>query len=242
MTMDLRPNTETLVGPADSPSLSPFGEAYEVKFLLPIDTARMVEAWAREYLCPDPYGLAGLYRTTTLYCDTAGLDAFHRSPGYRRSKYRVRRYGEGTTIHLERKSKNGDRVRKKRELMPLEALSSLAGPANGHSWFHRQVRYHALRPVCRIAYNRTAFIGAAPEGGLRLTLDRDAVGVRAEDWDLPPLDEGQSFLAESVILELKFHITLPMLFRRLLTELPPNPARASKYRLCIEALDIARRG
>jgi hypothetical protein len=44
-----------------------------------------------------------------------------------------------------------------------------------------------------------------------------------------------------VILELKFHTSLPTLFRRLLAELPPNTARASKYRLCLQALGIARR-
>jgi hypothetical protein len=234
---------ETPVGAADSPSLCASGEAFELKYLLSIDAARRVEAWARDHLRPDPHGVAGCYHTTSLYCDTPCLDIFHGSPGHRRSKYRVRRYGEGCTAHLERKTKKGDRVRKRRESIPLEVLPAIAGPEDtlGGLWFHQKVRFHDLRPVCRVAYNRTAFIGTAPEGALRLTLDRDPVGVAARDWALPPLYDGHAFLSESVIVELKFHTALPLLFHRLLAELPANTARASKYRLCLQALGIARR-
>ena len=38
-----------------------------------------------------------------MYCDTQALDVFHRTPGYRRRKYRVRRYDEAWDVHLERK-------------------------------------------------------------------------------------------------------------------------------------------
>jgi hypothetical protein len=235
--------TETPAGPADSPSLCASGEAIELKYLLSIDAARRVETWARDHLPPDPHGVAGLYHTTSLYCDTPCLDIFYGSPGHRRSKYRVRRYGDGCAVHLERKTKKGGCVRKRRESIPLEALPAMAAPEDtqGGSWFHHKVRFHDLRPVCRIAYNRTAFIGTAPEGALRLTLDRDPIGVPAQDWELPPLYDGHNFLSDSVILELKFHASLPLLFRRLLAELPSNTAKASKYRLCLEALGIARR-
>jgi hypothetical protein len=232
---------EAFIGPADFPSSSGFGEAFELKFLLSIDTARMVEAWARAHLRPDPHGLAGSYRTTTLYCDTLGLDIFFRSPGHRRSKYRVRRYGEGPAVYLERKTKKGDRVRKMRERIPVDALPSLARPDQGDTWFHRQVHFHDLRPICRIAYDRTAFVGHSSDGGLRLTLDRHPVCVPADGWSVPALHDGMSFLPDRVILELKYHASLPTLFRGLLAELPVSPSRGSKYRSCVEELGIARR-
>src|SRR5947208_6777877 len=90
-----------------APLLSPAltngaGQAFELKFLLPADRAAAVEEWARRWLTPDPHGQAGTYRVLSLYCDTPGLDVYHRAPGYRRRKYRLRRYGLAEVIHLER--------------------------------------------------------------------------------------------------------------------------------------------
>src|SRR5262249_22260166 len=103
-----------------SPSLDLPGSvapAFELKFLVDEDRARAAEAWARHHLVPDPPGdpaLGGASGTTSLYFDTPELDVYHRSPKYRRRKYRVRRYGAEPWTFLERKSKWGDRVAKRR--------------------------------------------------------------------------------------------------------------------------------
>src|SRR5690349_17795006 len=68
------------------------GAAFELKFQLTPDDAARVEAWAHQHLTPDRHGDAGRYRITSVYCDTPALDVFHRSPGFRRSKFRLRRY------------------------------------------------------------------------------------------------------------------------------------------------------
>src|SRR5207248_490142 len=123
------------------------------------------------------------YRTTSLYCDTPAWDVYHKGPGYRRSKYRVRRYGADPAVHLERKTRKGDRVRKRRDTLPLGGLALLADsdpePGAPWAWFARQVRFRDLRPACRVAYDRTALEGAAPEGPLRLALDRNLAGAPA---------------------------------------------------------------
>jgi hypothetical protein len=105
----------------ESPSLAgPARErraAYELKFLVDEALAAEVERWARTHLKADPHGqpeLGGAYRTTSLYFDTPEMDVYRRTPGYRRRKFRARRYGLTSWLYLERKWKAGDRVSKRR--------------------------------------------------------------------------------------------------------------------------------
>jgi hypothetical protein len=216
--------------------------AFELKFLLDEARAQEVEAWARERLVLDPHGdpaLGGAYETTTLYTDTPELDVYHRSPSFRRSKYRVRRYGSAPWVFLERKSKGGDRVAKRRATVPGQELAGLAQPTShltwpGH-WFHRRLLERRLGPACRIAYQRMAFVGSCPEGPLRLTLDRQVRGVLTGDWALDAFVGGAALLSGQVILEFKFRSALPAPFKALVQAMQLSPAAVSKYRLCREA-------
>jgi VTC domain-containing protein len=249
-----------------SPSLgSPngAGPAYELKFLIDAERAQQVEDWARRRLALDPHGdpaLAGAYRTTSLYFDTPALDVYHRSPSYRRSKFRLRRYGDGTWIYLERKSKWGDRVRKRRTVVPDTEVLRLAGALGAVSWpgdwFHGLLLARDLRPAACLIYERTAYVGqgvchgcvsrgqsavatadtaVAHGGGLRLTLDRQARGILTEDWTLADCAGGLPLLTGQVILELKFHAALPSLFKELVQTMRLSPSAVSKYRLCRRA-------
>lgn len=227
-----------------SPSLVKGVEAYELKFVVPSTLAASAEAWARSRLAPDPHGRDGVYWTTSLYCDTPRFDVYHRASGYRRSKYRIRRYDSGAFLHLERKTRRGDRVRKRREVF-RDDLDFLLGPDNDvepdnpAAWFVRQVRFRDLRPVCRVGYERTAFMGTGPEGPVRLTLDRGLVGGSGSSWMPDVLNDGLLLLGDSVVLEMKYQTVLPSVFRELLAELPVTAQRASKYRLCVDALGLA---
>lgn len=242
MTPDAVPYLGLTAPEAQSPSLrAGNGEAaaYELKFLLDEAAARAVELWARQRLLPDPHGRDGTYRITSLYCDTPQLDVYHRSPGYKRSKYRVRRYGETAEVHLERKRKKGERVRKRRVMLPLADLADIDAPDPepgwAHSWFLRQVRRRGLRPAARVGYDRTALIGQTAEGAVRLTLDRNLAGEPADGWALPAVEAGWPLLPGGVVLELKYQAALPAMFRELLAGLPPARGRGSKYRLGVEA-------
>lgn len=118
----------------ESPSLqrgvsSAAGAAFEVKFLLDEALAAAVEDWARRRLVIDPHGdpaRGGAYRTTSLYCDTPELDVYRRTPGYKRRKFRLRRYGEANWVYFERKSKSGDRVSKRRTIADECDITRLA--------------------------------------------------------------------------------------------------------------------
>lgn len=220
------------------------GRAFELKFLLNAAQAGWIERWALEHLLPDAHGEQGRYNVTSLYCDTAGLDVFHRSPGFKRSKYRLRRYGIDERIYLERKTKRGDRVRKKRFEVRHDELHLLAAPIAPEQWsgrwFLERIHRRGLQPTCHIAYQRQAFFGMAGEHPIRLTLDRHLLGVPARDWHVPTAPQGLDLLPEGVLLELKFHLHMPTLFQELLPHLPEQPAHVSKYRRCVELCGLAR--
>jgi hypothetical protein len=242
MTFELSPS---LVG-ATSAGNAAEADAYELKFRLPADEGARVEAWARQRLVADSHGQEGTYATTSLYCDTSGFDVFHRSAGFRRNKFRLRRYESGTLIYLERKRRQGDRVRKRRDSVSLTELplfeAAEVSPDWPGQWFHRQLHFRDLRPSCWICYQRTAFMGSSPNGTVRLTLDRDVAGMPATSWDVPRLTQPRKLVSGDVILELKFRAELPPLFRDLLDQLSSSRAGVSKYRLCVEAWGLATRG
>src|SRR5262249_18563391 len=155
------------------------------------------------------------------YLDTRQLDVYHRTSGYRRRKFRVRRYASAAWTFLERKSKWGDRVAKKRSAVKDEEVPLLALPMSlitwpGH-WYHRSLVMRRLEPACVISYQRTAFVGPSVESPIRLTIDRRIHGVLASEWSLVPQEGGLPLLTGKVILELKFRLALPALFKEVIT-------------------------
>ena len=237
-----------------SPSLTRFqGDrtpAFELKMLVPEELARQVEAWAVSHLRRDEHALQspdGTYDTTTLYLDTPALDMFHRQPGHRRRKYRLRRYGLSDVVFLERKARRGDKVRKRRTLVAAESLGDrLAAapvPAWEGDWFRARVAARGLHPVCRISYRRTAFVAHSNDGPLRVTLDRQLCGIAAADWNLLPVGANQTqvvpnLLGEHVVCEFKFRNTLPQLFKEVIADLGLQVGSVSKYRRMLVALGL----
>ncbi len=233
-----------------SPSLSALrrsvGPAYELKFLVDESLAHRVEDCARTFLEPDPHGdpaRGGAYHTTTLYLDTPELDVFHRSPSYRRRKFRVRRYGMMSWVFVERKTKGGDRVTKRRAQLPASDITRFGEQPSDDQWdgqwFHQRIAMKRLQPACRVSYDRTAWVGACDEGPMRLTVDRNVRGALCEQWRLSDASEGMLVLTGAAILELKFLRALPLPFKRIVEEFRLNPSLVSKYRLCRTALGVA---
>src|SRR5262245_32002039 len=73
--------------------------AFELKFQLFLEQARAIASWAANYLQLDPHadpGRDNAYLVHGLYFDTPAFDVYQRSPGYKKRKYRLRRYGENS--------------------------------------------------------------------------------------------------------------------------------------------------
>jgi hypothetical protein len=235
----------------ESPSLFGAGEeadaatAYEVKFLLTEEQVAEVEARVRGKLALDPYAdpaLRNAYLTTSVYTDTPNFDVFYRTDGYDRDKFRVRRYGPDGPVFVERKTKNGDKVRKHRARINAAEVGDLAAPElNGEwagEWFHSQLLQKQLRPVCRVAYERVAYLGTADGGTVRLTFDRNIRGVLASAWKLEAVGSAPP-LVDRVVCEFKFRNAMPALFRGIVADLALTPAPVSKYRTFVRAAGLA---
>src|SRR6185436_11302573 len=112
-----RPEFESPSLATDAPGESP---AFEIKFSLDELTAARVEQTFSSWMSLDPHANAVLdhsYRITSLYSDTPAFDVFHRTGSGRRTKFRARQYGESSPIFLERKTKRGRSVAKKRVIV-----------------------------------------------------------------------------------------------------------------------------
>lgn len=187
--------------------------AYELKFDLTIELQPKILAWALSNMKADTFGdEGGRYHVSTLYFDTPTRSVFHREPGFKTTKYRLRKYGVEDLAYFERKRKRGSRVRKVRE----------PGP-DAPEWFQTARSSRGLEPVLWVSYDRHAFTG---DGGSRLTMDAD---LRA--W----LEHDSTTYTRPgpLVMEMKFHDTLPRVFRELVSELRLIPTTRSKYRLAM---------
>lgn len=237
--------------------------AFEVKFVLPLALADEVQLWATRCMEPDPYagpGNDGAYQTTTLYLDTPQRDVFHRRAKHKNRKFRLRRYGDDSRVYLERKTRRGDRVSKRRSDVALDELDSLTSPLPLESWpgewFRTRIDAAVLRPACRITYDRAAFMLRTPDGSLRLTLDRRIRGLPTDAWDLTPVALADSpidaalnhagctnaVLTDQVVCELKFRSALPNVFKQLIYKLNLVSGSFSKYRRTMAANGLSVNG
>lgn len=220
----------------------------EIKFSLTAVESGVIRDWARRELAPDPIAQLDpdeCYRTSSLYFDTPRFDVLRRQGSYARSKYRVRQYGHGGDLFLERKMKNSGLVRKWRCVVPQEELSLLSGNEgplwSGH-WFRRRLCARALGPVCEISYRRLARVGLDETGHpIRLTLDDHLKAARVDRIAFAEPQLASALTHIPAILELKYHRELPAVFARLIQEFGLVPRAVSKYRSAAVALGYGAR-
>ena len=74
-----------------------------------------------------------------------------------------------------------------------------------------------------------------PHGTVRLTVDDQLRALPALDYEFRD-EAGKPVLSDRVIVELKYRIALPAIFKQLIEAHALVPARVSKYRLAQDAL------
>jgi hypothetical protein len=214
---------------------------HETKFLIPLEKAPAVLAWAREHLEADPHGHGpnrDEYLVQSIYFDTPEFHVFRKVGSYGRAKYRVRRYGNADWLFLERKLKRQGLVRKRRTSLDLEKFAEIGNLAEA-GWYQRRLGVRKLTPTMYLQYARAARQKMTPDGMLRLTVDQ-ALRFDAElngEW---PITEGSPFLKEFAILELKY-MQLPGIAKKLIEQFNLSAGAASKYRMAIRASKLAPR-
>lgn len=228
--------------PSLSPSLvSPSG-ASEMKFVVDAPVADAIIAWARQYLAADPHAGSDEdgYCVNSLYLDTPNFDIYRRQPGFRRRKFRLRRYGSESILWLELKRKRNGLVRKRRiSVTEADWSQQLAQPSDAEwegAWFRRRLDQRQLRPVCQVTYRRLAHVGTSATGPIRLTIDRDLFATPSDGWQVPSGSlAGEPLLRGRRIVELKFREVLPASFRGLIHDLRLALGSFSKYRESVAA-------
>ncbi|WP_139228213.1 polyphosphate polymerase domain-containing protein [Planctomicrobium piriforme] len=223
------------------------GASSEVKFLVSADLAAALELLLQDELTIDPHAAPfsdQRYQVRTLYTDTDAFAVFHRQGVHRHHKYRVRRYGDHSTVYLEQKSKTNGRVGKRRSAATLAELCLLTCSYHRSAeqdWFCRSVVEDGLKPVCEVAYERRPYFGILEGQPVRLTLDRQLRGRPAAAWSFDHQAEWRPLFADRMICELKFVGALPRRFKEAIAQLGMIPGGCSKYRHCVETLKLAER-
>jgi hypothetical protein len=219
--------------------------ASELKFLITPDVAAGVREWARHKLLPDPYGNGNAhdeYKITSLYFETELFDVYNRKGSFGRSKYRIRRYGSEEVVYLERKLKTNGLVAKRRSpavTVEIKRLSAMTpDPSWLGSWYHRRVLLRGLKPICQIAYERTARVAMTSSGPVRLTLDENLRALPARDYHFQPDEDCLKVAPANVVMEMKFRGETPVLFKELIEKFALSPKKMSKYRLAAVALGL----
>jgi hypothetical protein len=221
--------------------------ASEIKFQVPDIAGEAILEWARHRLSPDPNATNGDqndgYQITSVYFDTEEYDVYYRNGSFGRSKYRIRRYGPSRTVFLERKLKTRGLVSKRRALVSVEELSRLRGseaePDWPGFWYHQRLLARRLRPICQIGYQRTARVALTSHGPVRLTIDRSIQVVPLSEVGFNDASEGVMLSENKVIVEFKFRVGMPTLFKEVVERFALTPKRISKYRLAVVALGLA---
>ena len=221
--------------------------ASELKFVVSRPVAEQIRDWARTRLGPDPNTSAesnDSYQITSLYFDTKHFDVFHRRGSFGRSKYRIRRYGVSEVAFLERKLKTRGLVSKRRSVVKLDELERLIAGEPDRSWagfwYHQRLLVRRLKPICRISYCRTARVALGACGPIRLTLDDDIRALGASGVAFNGGNPGELLSESQVIIELKYRLEMPVLFKQLVEEFALNPQPISKYRLAAVALGYVK--
>ena len=220
--------------------------ASELKFQVPEVLGEEILNWARGRLSPDPNAVSdgdnGGYQITSLYFDTEEFDVYHRRGSFGRSKYRIRRYGPSEVVFLERKLKTRGLVSKRRVAVEVDELTRLqeAEPDAAWSgfWYHQRLLARQLRPICQIAYRRQAWVGITQYGPIRLTLDRRIQTVPINVIEFRNGTDSLSLSDDQFIVEFKFRLGIPVLFKEVMEEFALVPQRLSKYRLAVVALGL----
>jgi len=219
--------------------------AREIKFLVDAGLAPRLVEWARANLARDAFG-SGLfgdeYTTTSLYYETPDFDVYHRRGSYGRSKFRVRRYGSSDIVFLERKFRTHRLLAKRRTTVAITDLENLAAPVPEPNWpgywFHRRVLLRRLDPLVQMSYDRIARVGTASGGTIRMTVDTNLRVLPMPDRAFIP-GVGFPLIDGHCIVELKYRLELPALFKQLVETFRLEPSAVSKYRLGLSVLDYA---
>jgi hypothetical protein len=97
-----------------------------------------------------------------------------------------------------------------------------------------------LTPICQICYRRIARVAMSSCGPVRLTLDDNIRARAASGLVFNPDPEGVRLSEHRTIIEMKYRLEIPAVFKELVEKFVLNPMPISKYRLAAVALEYVK--
>jgi hypothetical protein len=217
--------------------------AREIKFVTTLAMRPRLLEWSRANLAPDGHGTgihADEYSTCSLYFETPKFDVYSRKESYGKSKYRIRRYGQSDVVFLERKFRTDRLLAKRRTTVPVADMERLAQDTPDANWagywFHRRVKLRGLQPLIQLSYERVARIGASSTGPVRMTIDANLRVLPMPDRTFLA-GVGMPILQDVCIIEVKYRVQLPVVFKDLAEKFGLEVQKISKFRAGLRSLD-----
>ncbi len=224
---------------------------FELKYPIPIDDREIMDI-ARQTLTkfgmrpdnPSKYNVTSLYYDTYDFCDY-----YDKIGGFlKRRKIRFRVYEKDFVSApygwLEVKNKYEQKNHKIRALIPGDKINDFLYSDTGLSsvyfmdsdkvekdrilWDYIRFSY---TPNLVVRYEREAYVDDL--SGLRITFDSN---LEASKWDYFRYDSCMFPVARCVVMEVKFNLTLPFWFARLVREFDLKRDTFSKYGLSLESV------
>jgi hypothetical protein len=145
-------------------------------------------------------------------------------------------------MFLERKFRTDRVLIKRRTTVPVGDFERLDAPEPDPAWpgywFHRRLRVRGLRPLVQVCYNRTARLGMSSTGKFRMTVDFDLRVLPLPDRAFIP-GVGLPLMEGLNIVELKYCIALPAVFKQLVERFALKAQPVSKYRAGLALLGLS---
>ncbi len=188
------------------------------------------------------------YHVRSLYFDDIYNSALYekKSGIFERKKYRIRIYNlADTVIRLEKKSKYDKYISKKTAdltkdwfyaILQGDCQFLLNAGCSLFREFYIEIRNNLLKPAVIVDYEREAYTLGA--GNVRITFDKDLrAGINSFDIFDDTIATKAIFDKPVMILEIKYGAFLPTYVHNLLQICSHNISAASKYALCMEAVN-----
>jgi hypothetical protein len=253
-----RPSPVEAVAPAAALPFEREPDRFELKYWIPEELTHKIVEYAQPYLIVDPYSVKlGIMQqaNTSLYLETAGLDAYrtHTDKSADRYKLRIRAYGDpprGMTF-FETKRKVNTRCVKTRTPVPMEHMKalldgtyrSLPSSLSAMDRRHLEMFLYAqevtqAEPYVLVRAFRESFCSEDPLEDIRMTFDRRIGFQRARDASFDsdpeawtPLDgeEQHGMQGPHAMVELKFPGIAPFWMRKVVEQLEMCRVGYSKY-------------
>ena len=219
---------------------------HELKFIIDEGTYRILRARLLPLTSPDPNGINGEYRVTSLYFeDIYGSGYLDKINGVeQRKKFRIRTYDlRPAAASLEVKHKDGDYVSKITKPLTSEQYSLLLsgdssfmrdseGDEDAFGEYYRSDIISKLKPRVIVDYRREALV--YPFGNVRITFDKK-LSTCYNTLDM--FDENAFFspiYPNEIILEVKFDSYIPESIQAALHGLNAPRQSVSKYIICCD--------